>query len=734
VSRPRSVIALVTGPLLSLLAAAGAPARALEARVTLPDGRPVAGATVSVIGLPGAARTGADGRFSWVPDPPLPFLLLVILEDGRALAPLPVERLDPGAPIAVTVDPSRIETVTVLAGAAHITAPPGSAPSTVAREDLEARRPQRLADVLENVPGVGRLEEGASVVPSIRGLARGRTLLLIDGARVTAERRAGPSASFLDPFFLEAVEVARGPGSVAYGSDAFGGIIEARTRRPEPGAAFGGRAHVLGAAGLPERTAGLELSGSAAGTGWLFQARGRSVGDYRSPEGKVADSSAEDHGLLLRAARDAGPGRLSVGLQADAGRDIGKPSTEITRSYYPEEDARRLTIGYDLAPARGPDQVGLSAFLGSYDLATVRDRPLGTIDPRRIERSDVTARDFGVRTEARSVLGRTRLDYGLDLNGRFDLEARTAVREIDGSGSIVSQIDETAIGDARRADRAAFVAAETQLTPFLSAAGGLRFDAVETRNRGGLFGSRATSNAAVSGHAALTATLPGGLSGTLQAARGFRDPSLSDRYFRGVSGRGIVTGNPDLEPERSTQIDAALRFTGAGRLRAALYLYQYRIEDLIERFETAPSEFAFRNRGTARLRGAEFEVEADLPGGVALHAGAQAATGRALDDGSPLADIPPRGLFVTARRAFGPRFHLWGRAAAYARDRRPGPTETATPGYAVFDLGGGVTLRPGAELRLVARNLADRSYPGSPDARAVLAPGRSATLSFEWSF
>ena len=31
--------------------------------------------------------------------------------------------------------------------------------------------------------------------------------------------------------------------------------------------------------------------------------------------------------------------------------------------------------------------------------------------------------------------------------------------------------------------------------------------------------------------------------------------ALSDRYFRGPSGRGFVTGNPDLEPERRLDID-----------------------------------------------------------------------------------------------------------------------------------------------------------------------------------
>ena len=88
---------------------------------------------------------------------------------------------------------------------------------------------------LETVPGINQVSEGHASVPAVRGLARGRTLFLIDGGRVTAERRVGPSGTFLDPSVVEGIDVARGPGSVAYGSDAFGGVISVRTRRAEPG-------------------------------------------------------------------------------------------------------------------------------------------------------------------------------------------------------------------------------------------------------------------------------------------------------------------------------------------------------------------------------------------------------------------------------------------------------------------------------------------------------------------
>ena len=62
---------------------------------------------------------------------------------------------------------------------------------------------------LENVAGVNQVSEGQAAVPAVRGLARGRTLILIDGARVSSERRVGPSATFLDPSVVESIDVSR---------------------------------------------------------------------------------------------------------------------------------------------------------------------------------------------------------------------------------------------------------------------------------------------------------------------------------------------------------------------------------------------------------------------------------------------------------------------------------------------------------------------------------------------
>jgi hypothetical protein len=315
------------GRLLSVLVlslAGASPCLEFQGRVLLPSGDPVAGARVSIVGLPASVRADQAGRFLWQPDPALPFEVLVLLPSGQAMPPIRVDALPESGVIDLQVQPALIETVTVTPGAApHIEAPPGGGFDTLAREDLDQRHTVHLADIIENLPGAGDLEEGHSVVPSLRGLARGRTLILLDGARVTAERRAGPSATYLDPIFLESVDVSRGPGSVAYGSDALGGVIAAQTRLPAPGSPLRFRVQGTLGEGIPERAAGAEMEGGIGRGGWLVSARVREFDPYRSPEGEVFDSAAEDYGFLARWGQPVGNGFLSVGLQSDRGRDIG---------------------------------------------------------------------------------------------------------------------------------------------------------------------------------------------------------------------------------------------------------------------------------------------------------------------------------------------------------------------------------------------------------------------------
>lgn len=71
--------------------------------------------------------------------------------------------------------------------------------------------------------------------PIIRGFEASRVLLVVDGVRMNnAIYRAGHLQNIitLDPGLIEKIEIAYGPSSVVYGSDALGGVIHFYTKKP----------------------------------------------------------------------------------------------------------------------------------------------------------------------------------------------------------------------------------------------------------------------------------------------------------------------------------------------------------------------------------------------------------------------------------------------------------------------------------------------------------------------
>ncbi len=97
--------------------------------------------------------------------------------------------------------------------------------------------PQTSADLLQNSGQVfvqkSQLGGGS---PMIRGFATNRLLLSIDGVRMNnAIFRGGnvQNVISIDPFTIKKTEIIFGPGSVIYGSDAIGGVMNFFTKQPQ---------------------------------------------------------------------------------------------------------------------------------------------------------------------------------------------------------------------------------------------------------------------------------------------------------------------------------------------------------------------------------------------------------------------------------------------------------------------------------------------------------------------
>jgi outer membrane receptor protein involved in Fe transport len=322
---------------------------------------------------------------------------------------------------------------------------------------------------------------------------------------------------------------------------------------------------------------------------------------------------------------------------------------------------------------------------------------------------------------------------GVDVNGRFNVHATDTVTNYALDGSVASEVFSESIDQARRNDTGAYASIEAALSSKATVAAGIRGDYMTSHNSGGYFGDHETSNGALSGSGSLTVGPWAGVSFVAQAGSGFRDATVSDRYYRGPTGRGFITGNPDLKPERSVQLDLGMRYT-ASRIRLGFFGFQYNIKDLIERYQTATDFFFYRNRGEARIRGLELEVQAQLGWQLSLESTATVTRGIALDDDAALDDMPPATLTLGLRRPVTTRGFVMLRGSFYDVDDRPGPTEVRMPGYTVVDAIAGASLAKWVDLNFNVRNMLDQSYPGSTDPRAVPAPGISAVLTANLRF
>ena len=102
--------------------------------------------------------------------------------------------------------------------------------------DARLRNPQTTADLLGQIGSVfiqkSQLGGGS---PMIRGFATNRVLMVVDGVRMNnAIYRSGNIQNIIsiDPLSLEDAEVVFGPGSLIYGSDAIGGVMDFHTLTP----------------------------------------------------------------------------------------------------------------------------------------------------------------------------------------------------------------------------------------------------------------------------------------------------------------------------------------------------------------------------------------------------------------------------------------------------------------------------------------------------------------------
>lgn len=617
--------------------------------------------------------------------------------------------------------------------------------SVIEREEIERRQPQSLDDLVKDMPGVETNGVPRNTVRqfTVRGLSDERVVLRVDGVRNNFN--AGHRGRvFLEPDLLKSVDVARGPGSLLFGSGALGGAVALRTIDAEdilkPGASWGGRARTGYQTNNASRLASLTGAARGEGAEILGNVVRRTNGNYVDGRGTDIPYSGDEvwSGLLKGGYALGGGHRL--GLSASVYRDDhtiprdANLGAQTSTSTIADRDTtqRSLAINWAWAAPGNPlIDLKLVAYRNEVDIFEKRVAP-GTT--RENDDTDLRTNGFDAQNTSRfSLTGaeKNALTVGFDVYRDEQSSRRNGARRTE-----YPNADQTALG--------AFVQNEIEIGRFTFVPG-VRYDR---------FRQSSFANPVEKGDERFSPKVSAAYQATpwlapyLSYAEAFRVPSLTERYVSGqhFPGNNFVP-NPNLRPETAFNKEGGVNlrfadvFAPRDRLRVRGAYFVNDIDDYIQQVVGTTTTTTV-NVAKARIEGFEGEARYDSGrwfgtlGGSVLR-----GTNRVTN--LPLADTPADKIALgLGHRWLDRGVTVGGRVTANARQTRVSGTTPVTGAYAVWDVYASWTPEDGAlkdfTLDLAVDNLFDKVYRrsnwNSATPPAFYEVGRNAKLAATYRF
>ncbi len=595
--------------------------------------------------------------------------------------------------VSVTADLDWLATAPVAAGTSSV--------------DPEAAiiPPASLADVLESVPGVSENGQGGLFqVVSLRGVSGQRVTSLISGMRISSERRAGVSSSFFDPQLMDRVEVLRGPATSLYGSGALGGATQVFPKQ------FDGWSFSAGWDSEADKT---YQSVGTGGDGWSWGAAHRQSQRGEAADGTRLNSGFDQYSTAGRKTWSRGDSDFALLGIVSYGREIEKTNTDFPdrTTVYPIERHQLAKFSVD-SPSLG----NLLLYVHGQDLET---DVLDTDSRNRVLNQSV---DFGARwTKAHDLGGSTQLRYGFEDFSRRNVDAAEIAEDLT-TGFVATP--ERTLDNASLDELGGFGVVRWEWKKATWEAGGrLSWTGADDG------GNQDRSDSALNGFVGVSRPVGHGIQIGARLDSGVRFANLSELFFSGTTGRGEVTGNPDLDSERALSGEVEFRWVGR-RALWSVATFRNEVDDYIERIEFAPDEFTFVNLVSGTITGYETQGMYRPAKGWNLFVSAHGLRGRD-DSGGRLTDVPVDEIEAGGEWT-GKSLGVATRVARRAEKSDPGDGEKSIPAVTLLSASLNYRLSPRVRLGLAASNLLDEEYFRSADKKAPPAPGRSIALTFSW--
>ncbi|MCI0490120.1 MAG: TonB-dependent receptor [Blastocatellia bacterium] len=521
--------------------------------------------------------------------------------------------------IEVTLKPGTIsEKVTVVATRTETVETDTPVPvSVIERTELERRAMNTIGDLFRYLPGTSTVNEGSfQVRPRIRGLDSNRVLVLVDGERLnntrTSTSNSGIEIGLVDVDQIESVEVARGSGSVLYGTDALGGTINIITRdtlpRQDSGFRFGGGFNGFFSSNEMGRRGSAYLTGAGSRFAFRVAQTMDRFDNYHSGPVPTADgeessdSATEVPNSQYHGRQTQLTGRfflndfhsLKTSYERRRAANIGVPGVVgVFTAFFPFSNRDKVNAryeGYNLTPYF--TRLSANVYYQQQDrnfsnTLTVPAAPPFFPGTFQFSETVTKTETVGFDLQSNWVLDRKNI---LTAGASYFRDRNRDSRIIDSllpdfstfPPSLARSVDNSkSVPDATFGDLAFFALDEYQPTRWLRFIGGVRvdrFDINSERTAGfdlppfftpsqiedlkvnGLEAGLNVDDTAVSGDFGVVVKPVEEVSLTARVGRSFREPNLFERFFTDFgSAAGFVVGNPDLKPESGVNLDTGIK-------------------------------------------------------------------------------------------------------------------------------------------------------------------------------
>lgn len=429
-------------------------------------------------------------------------------------------------------------------------------------EEIAARQADTLSEAIATVPGMAVMQAGSPGQQTslfTRGTDSEHTLLLWNGIPLNDPFFGGANWQLVPLDGAARVEVARGPFSALYGSNAMGGVVQVFTGSRQGGtftAEAGGDGYYRG--------------GIAAGTD-LGKLRLDVTGHLRKGDGELPNDFYDSEEMIARGLWTVRPG-VSVGLLARVNdSETGIPRVSGQPNLVGDIAWRERELAVPFAADLGTWEVEAQLSQTRFDSA-YRDPD----DPFGFTASDTESE--GLRGRAVATWRRSE-DFWVAFGSEAERLEATNVSTFG-----------TNLDAAHQRTWAVFGQGSWGRGP-------VRLDLGLRRDDNDVYGSETSLRTGI--------VLEPGAGLRLRASYGeaFRAPSLGELFFP-------FSGNPDLQPESGESYEVGIE-REAGRLRLGLTGFENRQRNLIDY-----DFISNRNENVDRARSRGIEGEAGLRAGI----------------------------------------------------------------------------------------------------------------------